>query len=128
MDRGKIIDTLGLVPEGAFSVTAVQLVQWGREVALTCEYIIIGPDDTPEEPVIFSLVFRDCREMRWKIYAHIALAETGEIPDRTSIAEIALGHGHHRRDANILTAHFGLTLSYGELVLRRNEQSYSLTT
>lgn len=128
MDRGKIIETLGLVEEGVFSVTGVQLVQWGREVILDFEYVTIAPDKTLEAPVLFSLIFRDCREMRWKMYAHIALAEMGEIAARTSLAEISIGHGAHRRDANILTAHFGLTISYGELMLSHNEQHFTLPT
>lgn len=124
MDRTRIIDALGLTPGGTFSVTELQLHQWGREVSLTVDYIGIGPDNIPDDPVNFTLTFVDCREIRVKTYAHIALAEIGTIGHRASLAEIAFGHGNHRRDANLLTSHFALTLSYGTISLRSNDMDY----
>lgn len=124
MDRTKIIDAIGLTPGGTFSVTDLQLLQWGREISLTFDYIGISPDNIPDDPVTFTLTFHDCRELRIKTYAHIALAEMGSIGHRASLAEIAMGHGNHRRDANMLTSHFALTLSYGTVSLRSNDMDY----
>lgn len=126
MDRGKIIDALGLVPGGDFHITDLQIVQWGRDVIFVCEYATMQPDDTPDDVVEFQLCFRDCRDLRWKTYAHIALAETGTVASRTEIVEMALGSGSHRRDANLLTTHFAATISYGKLLVERGEHSHVL--
>lgn len=124
MDRYKIIQPLGLIDGGTFYVTDMQILQWGRKLVFKFDYQTIQPDGTPDGPVLFDMVFRDCREIRWKTYAHIALAEVGHVPLRTELAEMSLGHGNHRRDANLLFAHFGITLSYGELLVEHEGQKY----
>jgi hypothetical protein len=126
VDRGKIIDVLGLTTGGDFVIADLRLHEWGRAVQLTFEYTVIGPDDAPEPPTLFDLTFHDCREVRLKTYAHIALAEVGGIAGRASLAEIALGHGNHRRDANLLTSHFGLTVSYGHIALTHGDEIHTL--
>jgi hypothetical protein len=126
VDRGKIIDALGLITGGTFAITDVKLSGWGRDLIFECHYSTLQPDGTPDPAVIFRLIFRDCREMKWRSYAHIALSELGEIANRTEIAEIALGSGGHRRDANLLTSHFAATISYGEVLLEHEEKTYHL--
>ncbi len=126
MDQNIIIDTLGLISGGTFTITDVQMAQWGREVVFSFDYHTQQPDGTPDELVRFQLVFKDCRELRWKTYAHIALAETGTVSPRTELAEISLGKGSHRRDASLLTNHFAVNISYGHISLERDEGSFPL--
>ena len=126
MDRTKIIETLGLVPGGGFSVADMQMVQWGRDVVLECRYRTAAMNAAPDEPVHFRLVFKDCREIKYKVYAHIGEHEQGTVTSVADIAEISLGQGNHRRDANILTNHFGLTVSYGKISIERGEQTYPM--
>ncbi|MCU0499122.1 MAG: hypothetical protein MUF87_17350 [Anaerolineae bacterium] len=127
MDRIKLIEALGLIPAGTFWVIGVELVQWGREIALHTAYETVQPDGTPDTPVSFRLVFQDCRDFRWKSYAHIALSEEGIVSERSEIAELLFGSGHHRRDANLLTNHFGLTVSYGQVIVQYDGQTFDLT-
>lgn len=126
VDRIKIIDTLGLISGGTFTISDVELVQWGRNLEFGIEYQTTQPDNTLDASVSFRLIFRDCREMKWRSYAHIALSEMGEIALRTELVDIALGHGNHRRDANILATHFAVTLSYGEIVLEHEGTTFTL--
>jgi hypothetical protein len=126
VDRKKIVDALGLISGGTFAVTDVLLSQWGRDLIFECHYQTTQPDGTFDTPVIFRMIFRDCRELKWRSYAHIALSEFGEISLRSEIAEISLGAGNHRRDANILTNHFAATISYGEIVLEHETNSYQV--
>lgn len=126
VDRGKIINTLGLISGGTVAITDVMLSQWGRELIFECHYLTVQPDGTFDPAVVFRLIFRDCREFKWRSYAHIALSEFGEISLRTEMVEIALGSGSHRRDANMLTNHFAATISYGEIVIEHETTMYSL--
>lgn len=57
----------------------------------------------------FHLTFEDCREMRWRIYAH--LDSGGDTP----LVDFAPGRDQHRSAANLLTGHFGLSVYYGAL-------------
>jgi hypothetical protein len=124
MDRARILDTLELTPGGALSFSSISLAQWGRDVLFECEYLSV--EATVDEPVEFQLIFRDCREIRIKTYAHIAEHELGEFVPRADVAEIALGLGNHRRDANILTNQFSITLSFGSIQVERHGHYFSL--
>jgi hypothetical protein len=128
MDRSKLVDRLGLVPGGQFSITDIQMVQWGRDMVFDCIYQTVLEDGSLEDPVQFSIVFQDCREIRYKVYAHIGWHEHGKVTPTAEIVEIGLGHGHHRRDANILTNHFAVTISYGNIVLEMDSHDYNLET
>ncbi len=126
MDTVKIVELLGLVPGGSLSITDIQMVQWGRGLVFECVYqtrIMDGPED---EPVLFRLVFNDCREIRYKVYAHIGLHERGVVTMIADVAELLLGQGNHRRDANILTNHFGVTISYGDIHIEKDDLFYDL--
>jgi hypothetical protein len=125
MGKEKIIQTLGLVTGGGFSITDIQMVQWGRQLVFECVYRVVSKNTTPDEPVYFNLVFADCREIKYRVYAHISLEAEGHITDVADIAEINLGNGNHRRDANILTNHFGVTLSYGQLYAEMNDKRFT---
>jgi len=120
MDTKRIIETLGLVAEGDLAITDIQMVQWGRDLVFECRY-----HTAPDEPVQFRLIFQDCREIKYKVYAHISMHEHGQVTPTADIAELLLGKGNHRRDANILTNHFGVTVSYGQVVCEWQDQEYT---
>jgi hypothetical protein len=126
MDKAKLIDALGLVSGGDFTITGIELAQWGRDLIFECCYRTVSLQAGPDEPVLFRLVFHDCREIKYKVYAHIGAHEQGQVTPTADVAELALGHGNHRRDANILTNHFGVTISYGEIIIEKDAQTYHL--
>jgi hypothetical protein len=126
MDLQILVDKLGLVAGGGLSIVDIQMVQWGRSLIFGCVYRTVSQGAPPDDPVRFSLVFNDCREVRYKVYAHIGEHESGEVTSVADVAEMALGKGNHRRDANILTNHFAVTLTYGEVFAEMHDQRYPL--
>jgi len=126
MDRQKIIDMLGLIPGGGLSITDMQMVQWGRDVVLECRYLTAPMNAAPDDPVLFRLIFHECREIKYKVYAHIGQHEQGKVTEVADVAELMLGQGNHRRDANILTNHFGITISYGRISIERGDSTYPM--
>ncbi len=127
MDRDRIVQVLGLIDGGTFFVTDVLISQWGGGLTLVCDYQSVQPDGTPDALVVFRLVFRDCREIRLKSYAHIAVSEMGMLPLRTELRDVNVGLPLHRRDANLLSAHFSVTITYGELVIETDTHTYPIT-
>lgn len=127
MDRVRLVETLGLVSGGTFAIRDIQMVQWGRDVLFGFVHYPPVEDDAPEPPAYFNLIFRDCRELRYKVYAHIGQHEQGQVLDIADLAELQLGRGNHRRDANILTTHFAATISYGKVQAEMGDHLYDLT-
>ena len=126
MDRGQIIQALGLVPGGEIAITDMQMVQWGRDLILECVYQTVLPDARDDEPVVFRIVFLGCREIRYKVYAHISAHESGMVNNVAEIAEIVLGSPNHRRDAQILTTHFSISISYRDIRFEKDSEFYYL--
>lgn len=126
MDTRTIIDTLGLIDGGGISITDIQMVQWGRDLIFECVYRTAGMTTAPEAPVNFRIVFHDCREIKYKVYAHIGIHERGGVSPVADVVELNLGKGHHRRDANLLTNYFGVTLSYGEVKVEHDDETFTL--
>jgi hypothetical protein len=121
MDKRKLSELLGLHPYGSLVMSDLQMVAWGRDVIFACVYDPGGPS----KPVAFKLVFKDCREMRWKAYAHLA-ADGGEGQPATAVVDFRLGKDQHRSPAQILTDHFGVSLYYGEAVIQNGENRIAL--
>ena len=93
---------LNINPTNALTLLVVKWVDWGRTLIFN---ISAGEAGT------FTLRFDDCREMRWRIYAH----ETqGEV---TPIVDFAPGRDAHRSPAQLLTERFGLSLVYGVMTI-----------
>ncbi|MFW5691076.1 MAG: hypothetical protein ACOCXZ_01135 [Chloroflexota bacterium] len=126
MDRNRIINQLGLVPDGGLSVVDIQMVEWGRDLLLGCIYRTIPEDGPPDAPVHFNIIFKECREIRYRVYAHIGMHEHGSIPAEADVAELILGQANHRKDASVLTNLFGLTISYGSIQLEMNDTLVTL--
>jgi hypothetical protein len=114
MDK-KLYEALGVPPFGAFSVTQVNMMGWGQDLVLTC---YLAPD-LSREAMLFSLIFKDCRDFHWRAYAHLNAAEDVTLP-RANILNLNLGEDQHRKAAHILTDFFGLTVLYGEMVIKKH--------
>lgn len=121
MDKHKIVNALGLIPGGGFSITDIQMVQWGRDLIFECVYQTASPNVPPEHPVHINIIFKDCRELKYKIYAHIGAQEGGVLPV-ADVVDVALGKDQHRRDAQLLTNYFSVSISYKEIHLEMNDQ------
>lgn len=128
MDQARIIDVLGLPPEGSLTITAMEMMQWGSDLVFHIQYTLSPVPGIDEPPAAFRLLFRDCREIRFRVYAHIAQYEVGYVTPTADIAELRLGQGGHRKDAHLLTSTFGLTVSYGtaEVRLEDSDTPYPL--
>ncbi|PJF21855.1 MAG: hypothetical protein CUN56_08985 [Phototrophicales bacterium] len=128
MDKQKIVTALGLIPGGDFSIVDIQMVQWGRDLIFECTYHTASPTVAPEHPVQINIIFKDCREVKYKIYAHISIHEQGSVLPVADIVELSLGQGNHRKDAQMLTNFFSVSISYKEIHLETNEQYIQLET
>ena len=126
MDRRKIIEVLGLVPGGGFSITDMQMVQWGRDIIFECEYLTASVTAGPDEPVQFRLIFSDCREIKYRVYAHISAHETGSVATFADVVEMVLGQSNHRKDASILTNCFSISITYGEVLIEKDTRRFQL--
>lgn len=117
MDKRKISEALGSHPYGAYTIENVHFINWGRDLIFDCVYDPAGPS----KPVAFSLIFKDCRELRWKAYAHLDVESNGTHLNQqpvTPLVDIRFGRDHHRSPTHILTDHFGLSLSCGAVLLQ----------
>jgi hypothetical protein len=88
---------LNVAPDAVVQVRRVELVDWGRALVFSLRV----------EEREFTLRFDECREMRWRIYAHESEG------DETPLVDFAPGRDAHRSPAQILTGRFGVSLVYG---------------
>lgn len=95
---------LNVETTNALMLRAVQWLDWGRTLVFEISAGEAGTCD---------LRFDDCREIRWRIYAHET--EGAETP----IVDFAAGRDAHRSPAQILTERFGVWLIYGEMHILR---------
>jgi hypothetical protein len=94
---------LNVPPESAVLLRRVELVDWGRALVF-----VLRADEKN-----YELRFDDCREMRWRIYAHESEG------DETPVVDFVPGRDSHRSPAQILTGRFGLSLWYGAIRVSR---------
>lgn len=66
----------------------------------------------------FTLQLDDCREIQWRVYAHLKHPEDQTLPTATFV-NLRLGSDNHRKPLHLLTDFFGLTVSYGALRLEK---------
>ena len=100
-------EALGVEPDGLLFVRDVYVSEWGRTVRLSCIYRL-----SPSAGQLLTITFYECRELKWRIYA----LDDGR--DEAAVVEARLGRGGHRSPAHLLTDRFGLTLTYGELLVQ----------
>ncbi|MBN8591638.1 MAG: hypothetical protein J0M33_07755 [Anaerolineae bacterium] len=113
MDRGLVCDQLGVTPGGTFWIKDVHFFGWGSEVVFECHYDLPGSD-----PVPFQMVMLDCRELQWRVYAHLQHPEDRTLP-ATAIVNLRLGTAGQRKPLQVLTDAFALTVHYGTLSISR---------
>lgn len=113
MDRGLVCEQLGVTPGGALWIKDVHFFGWGSEVVFECHYDLSGSD-----PVPFQMVMLDCRELQWRVYAHLQHPEDRTLP-ATAIVNLRLGTAGQRKPLQVLTDAFALTVHYGTLTISR---------
>jgi hypothetical protein len=119
MSRRILTDALGVDAEGDLTITDLQFVSWGRDLVFVLAYRAgIG---APE--LSFRMLFTDCRELRWKTYAH---GPQGVMTNPTELVEFGVGESDHRKDAALLTEHFSAQISYGALTLELRDRKIRL--
>ncbi|MCA0457360.1 MAG: hypothetical protein LCI00_25540 [Chloroflexi bacterium] len=114
MDKGRLSEMLGLQPMGTFLVKSVTAGGWGSSLGFACLYEL----SPSSEPFTFTLQLDDCREIQWRVYAHLKHAEDQTLPTATFV-NLRLGSDNHRKPLHLLTDFFGLTVSYGTLRLEK---------
>lgn len=116
MDKDTLAERLGAQPGGDFQVHSIQPVQWGHELLIEFSYV----PKPGMKPIAFHIHLRDCRELQWRLYAHLRAPEDQSLTTAT-LVNILLGRDNHRKPMNILTDFFGLTASYGEMTIQKTE-------
>jgi hypothetical protein len=110
MDKAKLSDLLAIPQGGTFQVKAIALDSWGSRLTFDCL------NEVSSEITLFSLKLEDCREIQWRVYAHLKHPEDQTLPTATFV-NLRLGSDNHRKPLHLLTDFFGLTVSYGTLKL-----------
>ncbi len=91
-------------------VTNIKVSLWGNELLLECIYDPTG-DRSP-----YSLVFQDCREIRWEVHDEEEIKE----PEADLIG-FHLGEDAHRTAALIHTDIFEISILYGSFSIHKGE-------
>lgn len=89
---------LGLPEDTPASLARLDVLDWGSTLVFAGQ---IGDH-------AFELRYTDCRELRWRVY----------VQDRagtTPLVGFVPGRDQHRSPAQVLTAHFGLSVYYGNV-------------
>lgn len=89
---------LGLPENAPASLTRFDVQEWGSTLVFAGQ---IGDQ-------AFELRYTDCRELRWRVYVQ---DHTGATP----LVGFVPGRDQHRSPAQVLTAHFGLSIFYGNV-------------
>lgn len=105
---------LGVPAPGEFKIETVNPGNWGETVVFRCDYT--SPASTVIIP--FDLILRDCRELQWRVYAHLRHPEDVSLPKAT-LVNLRLGDDQHRKPLHMLTDFFGISVYYGALEVRR---------
>lgn len=104
---GELIAQLGRA-QGQIVLLGMDWLGWGQTLVFQCQL------RNADETLSFEWRFIDCRETRWQHYAH---ADAKEVFPETELVNLRIGQGQHRKPAQLLTAHFGLSISYGTLTV-----------
>jgi hypothetical protein len=94
---------LNLPDETPIMLTKMQVGAWGRTLIF----------EGTAGDLRFTLMLDDVREIRWRVYAH------SDTTDVTPIVDFVEGRDQHRSPFQMLTEHFGLTVYYGNMALKR---------
>ncbi|MFB2894316.1 hypothetical protein ACE1CI_15505 [Aerosakkonemataceae cyanobacterium BLCC-F50] len=93
-------------------VTNVKISRWCTEVLVKCLY------DPTGDRLPYSLVFNDCREIRWDVHDEEEAEE--ELAD---LIGIHLGENAHRKPALIHTDIFEISIVYGSFNMLQEKKA-----
>ncbi|MDX2161747.1 MAG: hypothetical protein SF162_10510 [bacterium] len=96
-----LTEMLNIAADTPVTLDEVRVDGWGKTLTFTGR----------AGELRFVLQCDDCREMRWRTYAH------AEADQPTAVIEFKPGRDQHRSPAHLLTDHFGLSLFYGALTI-----------
>ncbi len=113
MDKARLSDLLGISQGGAFQVKTIVPDGWGSSLTFDCLC------EVASSKTFFILKLDDCREIQWRVYAHLKHPEDQTLPTATFV-NLRLGSDNHRKPLHLLTDFFGLTVSYGTLRLEKS--------
>ena len=108
MNHSAITDRLNLPPATVLQLIHLDIELWGQTLCfsgIACQQS-------------FQIRLTDCREVRWQHYAHMDAPDRPAFPP-TEIVDFHLGKDQHRQPLQLLTDHFGLTVSYGALQIEK---------
>jgi hypothetical protein len=111
MDKSKLCEKLGVQQGGMFHVQHLHVGGWGNGLVLDCLY---EPPESGAASVPFQIKLDDCRDIQWRVYAHLRHPEDQTLPTAT-VVNVRLGTGGHRKPLHLLTDFFGLTVNYGTM-------------
>ena len=89
---------LGLPEDAPASLARLEVSDWGGT-------LVVGGQIGDRA---FELRYTDCRDLRWRVYVQ-------DRADVTPLVGFVPGRDQHRSPAQLLTAHFGLSLFYGSV-------------
>ncbi len=116
-DTPDLYRLLDIEPYGTFKFNDMLQFEWGAELIFECTY----EHAIYEKPVDFRIHAKDCRDMHWRVYAHVQASEDKDMPIATLI-NFRLGQDRHRKPLHLLTDFFGLSVAYGELLIYKVEK------
>src|SRR5690348_878731 len=96
-----LLASLGLTAETPVLIERLEVLDWGQMLLFHCT----AGDRT------FTMRYRDCRELRWRIYVN-------DHADSTPLVSFSPGRDQQRSQAQFLTAHFGLSIYYGSVEIK----------
>ncbi len=116
MDQAKLCEAIGIQQGGSFFIIDLGFLNWGQEIRFNCRY------EPPESGAIvyFEMRLKDCRDLQWRVYAHLTLPE-GSMPPPAALVNLRLGSSQHRKPFQMLTDSFGITILYGDLLIQKIE-------
>jgi hypothetical protein len=91
---------LGTPADTQVVLERLDLLDWGAALVFT---VRVGER-------AFTLRYNDCRELRWRVYVTDPAAST-------PLVSFSPGRDQQRSPAQFLTAHFGLALYYGSIIV-----------
>ena len=98
-------------------VTNVKISHWGAELLVECLY------DPTGDRLPYSLVFKDCREIRWDV--HDEEEVESELAD---LIGIHLGEEAHLKPALIHTDIFEISIVYGSFSMGQEKKAIAQAT
>jgi hypothetical protein len=116
MPVDNLTSSLQIPDESTIVLLGLRVEDWGRTLVLPARFRT--PDGVEGA---FTITLTDCREMRWRLYAH-------HQAEGAALVDFALGTPQHRKPANVLSEAFGLTVLYGAChIARANDHTPSPT-